>query len=631
MSLVGAATVLVAALAMGCSCPDPNAGFVEERSRHSALLPGTTNLPMFEPPVPLSTVRRGSPWNRNLRERARRIEFQIRMPRHYSDWIRDSTESERLERMIVVFDSPVRIPPFPVSGAWATLGDRRRAARHLVDSVSAARAADYRWQAAAIRSLGGTVRENFWLLQAILADVPVLSLAALDTLSGVRYVVPVITPRSQIALAVTPDTAGAVSVGEVIADINLDVYRNDGCAQVDIALLDTGVQRDHVMLDDPTRVVECYDCWNVGCSGPVDDAHVADAYHFGHGTCTAAILVGDGDHPDPRVQRGILDGRLFSYRVYAGDPAVLADDPCNKPIHPEAMVRAFQHAIQELRPILVAEMQINPEDVGPRPEGCVDVGVVYSKVAVDLASQAFDAAVAVIAANGNWTETLAAPALARRAIGVGMIAADGSTPTAQSRGPTEDGRIKPEVQAHTNARTAGADPDWDPIKHTGTSGSTPFAAGAAAMLHCWMSTADPAVHAGNVYAGLILGTEYDAANVDFAGAGPLRLPINGRGWWGEVAMGSDVEIELPFILGSDASAFRAALWWPEPEYMLRTPVSLEIVRPDQSVAAQSDLAGSFERAEARVAVPGTWKVRIRTRCVLDSPRTIYWSAAALKD
>lgn len=629
---LGAATMLVAALAGGCKCSDPKAGQVQWTAPHTALLPETYEIPVLQPPLMYSSIRRLRPWTRGPRAPAGRLEPHVRMPPLYSDWIRDSTHSARLERVLLVFESPVRVPPFPVAGTRATLAARRLRARELADSLTAVRASAYHAQSAAVTALGGTVLEKYWLLQALIADVPVESLALLDSLTGIRYMMQA-EPMSRAGTTSVPDTSGMVPVENVIREMNLDKYRVGPCTEVDIALLDTGLKRTHAVLDDPAHVVECYDCWNLNCGGTPDPAHIEDAYKRGHGTCTAAILVGDDDRI-PDISRGILDGRLFSYRVYAGDPTQLPDDGCHKPIHPKVALRAFQHAIQELRPILVAEMQVNPEDTGIRPSHCLDVGIVTAQLVSDCADAAFDATIAVLGANGNWTTTLAAPASARRAIGVGMILPDGSTPTAQSRGLTKDGRIKPDVQAMTDARTAGADPAWDPIKHTGTSGSTPFAAGAAALLYCWMSQADAGVLPGNVYAALILCTEWDPAAVSFAGAGPVRLPINGRAWWSEVGMASDAEVVIPLPISPQVRELRAALWWPEYEYPLktepRTPVMLEILRPDGSVADESDLAGSFERAQTTVQKPGIWKLRIRTGCVPNGPRVIYWSAAALK-
>ena len=65
---------------------------------------------------------------------------------------------------------------------------------------------------------------------------------------------------------------------------------------------------------------------------------------------------------------------------------------------------------------------------------------------------------AVIAANGNFgpgAGTVRSPAIAHRVIGVGAVDVNTRlTMDYQSRGPTPDGRIKPDIQAPTNTETA---------------------------------------------------------------------------------------------------------------------------------------------------------------------------------
>lgn len=69
-----------------------------------------------------------------------------------------------------------------------------------------------------------------------------------------------------------------------------------------------------------------------------------------------------------------------------------------------------------------------------------------------MVDAAFDAGTVIIAANGNdgyEDSTVMAPASAHKAIGVGAYEIDGGNNTfnLQSRGPTPDGRIKPDIQA----------------------------------------------------------------------------------------------------------------------------------------------------------------------------------------
>ena len=74
------------------------------------------------------------------------------------------------------------------------------------------------------------------------------------------------------------------------------------------------------------------------------------------------------------------------------------------------------------------------------------------------------------------------PGSAHKVIGVGSVDVQtlALAPT-QSRGPTADGRIKPDLQAPTNTETASNASDTALRVFNGTSGATPYAGGAAAL------------------------------------------------------------------------------------------------------------------------------------------------------
>jgi serine protease AprX len=106
------------------------------------------------------------------------------------------------------------------------------------------------------------------------------------------------------------------------------------------------------------------------------------------------------------------------------------------------------------------------------------------------ADAAFDAGAVVIAANGNngpSASTVNTPANAHRVIGVGNFDVQTQNQvTSQSRGPAPDGRFKPDIQAPTNTETASNAFDTAFRSFGGTSGATPYAAGAAALLRNWL-------------------------------------------------------------------------------------------------------------------------------------------------
>jgi subtilisin family serine protease len=84
---------------------------------------------------------------------------------------------------------------------------------------------------------------------------------------------------------------------------------------------------------------------------------------------------------------------------------------------------------------------------------------------------------------GSGTTSLIAPADADSVITVGGVYADGSLWSSSSRGPTSDGRIKPDVMAQAVSVQSVAWPeDYGYGKYSGTSFATPLVAGVCAQL-----------------------------------------------------------------------------------------------------------------------------------------------------
>src|SRR4029079_2832565 len=131
----------------------------------------------------------------------------------------------------------------------------------------------------------------------------------------------------------------------------------------------------------------------------------------------------------------------------------------------------------------------------------------------DDANDAFDAGTITIAANGNYSTagSVASPASANKAIGVGNYDVDTLAASAsQSDGPTSDDRYKPDIQAPTDTRAASNASSTALQTFTGTSGATPYAAGAASVFADWFSlTSSTSANGGEIYATLINGGPLD--------------------------------------------------------------------------------------------------------------------------
>jgi len=144
--------------------------------------------------------------------------------------------------------------------------------------------------------------------------------------------------------------------------------------------------------------------------------------------------------------------------------------------------------------VIVAEIQLNAGEASA------------SSTAAD---NAFNAGSVVIAANGNFgpgAGTVRSPGNAHKALGIG--AADLQTDALMAysgRGPSTDGRFKPDLVFPTNIETARSGSDTALGSFGGTSAATPVSGGAAALLRNWMRGGTGSIDAGHVYSQMILG------------------------------------------------------------------------------------------------------------------------------
>jgi hypothetical protein len=280
-------------------------------------------------------------------------------------------------------------------------------------------------------------------------------------------------------------------------------------------------------------------------------------------------------------------------------------------------VRGFERAVLVLDRVIVAEMQSGENDTG---------------AISTAADNAFDAGAVIIAANGNNgpnASTVNAPAIAHKVIGVGNFDVQTQAQVnSESRGPAPDNRFKPDIQAPTNSETASNANDTAFQVFTGTSGATPYAAGAAGLLRNWLRGTSFSIDPGQVYAQLILSGQQPYPFNNTSGAGPLQLPTNGWAWWGKVSISNGQVIDIPLNLnGENLNTFDGALWWPETASQTHNDVDLSLVDPNGNVVEYSiSIPSVFERTRAAGRVDaGGWKLRIRGYNVTGT-QTVYWAA-----
>ena len=536
--------------------------------------------------------------------------------------LRDEKGEDFRARVMVSFTSEVRIPRLPEPVAEEPRKSRanqkvmKRSAQ-IIAGVKEQRNVHYERRQSKLKKLTIEVIETYWLIDAMLVEMPLGALKELEEwpdtiffgLNETNYPPP------------APDSNNNNDVQDARSIIRSDPYYNLGQNGGFIGLLDTGVRDTHEVFSSPDNLDYLRDCINGGTNCNTGSLTTTDIWP--HGTSSAAIIsAGTGNSA---AHRGVTDITLDSFRVY---PAAGASGSVRS-----ASVNAFQQALAVGDRVIVGELQLGGDH--------------WSDVSL-AADAAFDAGAVVVAANGNASNgpaTIASPGNAHRAIGTGRTDLGSNTPSSdQLEGPTTDGRLKPDVQAPSTSETARGINNTDYSTFSGTSGATPYAAGAAALLRNWLRGTSFSIDPGQVYAQLILSGQLTGPMNNTNGAGMLGLPINGRASWGKTTVSDGDVIRIPFNVNSNNNVVvDAALWWPEGHEgpvlgnnaliagmfdNFHSDIDLRIVDPSGNLRAVSQSINSiYERA--RVTGPiqtGSWTIEIRGYDTWASNRPVYWAA-----
>jgi serine protease AprX len=218
-----------------------------------------------------------------------------------------------------------------------------------------------------------------------------------------------------------------------------------------VAVLDTGVDDDHIDLEG--QVISHQDV-RPGSSDPED-------YH-GHGTHVSSILAGTGE--GNQEYEGIApDAKIRNYKVL--------DDTGGGDM--STAIKGVEEASKDSDVLVLS--------LGAKVDECD--GTDPLSRAVDNAAEKGVAVVVAAGNEGPGSRTVTSPGCAEKAFTVGSSHLQEEVSDFSSRGPTADGRLKPDIVAQgENIMAAEAQTRSDYTSKSGTSMAAPYVAGAVAVL-----------------------------------------------------------------------------------------------------------------------------------------------------
>jgi len=245
--------------------------------------------------------------------------------------------------------------------------------------------------------------------------------------------------------SVEPDYKVKMVLDESVPQINVDDVWNEGLTGkgVDIAVLDTGVHDEHPALNVEKEV----DFTGEG----TDDLN-------GHGTHAAGIIASTNS-----TYRGVAYGaNLFNVKVLNQTGSGYASD----------VIAGIDWSVENGADVISMSLgtTVDPCDGTDPLSQAVDEAVNEGVVVVVSAGN-----------NGPDMGTITSPGCAKNAITVGAVDSNNDVPSWSSRGPTDDGRVKPDILAPgVSIVSTWNDNSFKSL--SGTSMSTPFVTGIIALL-----------------------------------------------------------------------------------------------------------------------------------------------------
>jgi uncharacterized membrane protein len=411
----------------------------------------------------------------------------------------------------------------------------------------------------------------------------------------------------------------------------------DGSGQI-VAVADSGLDEDHG--DFGTRVVGNYDV--------IGDGSTADK-HSGHGTHVACTVLGDGFRGG---YGGVAQAADLYFQAMENDNTGNFQSPSlNNLLNTAYNAGARTHTNSWGSSSASEQSKYNSET-----EDVDDRANYY-----DRYYNGREGMTILFAAGNDGPDsgTVSPPATAKNVISVGnhknrYSGSPDSMWSGSSRGPTDDGRIKPDLVAPgAYVRSCRAQEATDTggntwisshyLEYTGTSMATPNAAGAAVMVREYLEeiAQRPSPQGALVKALLVLGAQdigsRDIPNDD-EGWGRINLrnslaPPGGQGIWVDdrsVMSGTGNSKSYSFNVSQSSGLFKAVLAWSDERgsrfssSQLVNDLDLEITSPDGTVYLGNDFSNgrsvtggtrdSVNNLEVVLidnAAMGTWTLKVK--------------------
>jgi len=373
---------------------------------------------------------------------------------------------------------------FAAAASQITLTDAARARRSKMglDKITFGDIPVYSGYIDQIKDMGATFRRASRWLNAASFEIPLARIDAVNNLPFVAKVRPVavfVGPREEEepsfpAPAMAPTQGSSLNYGVSFGQLNqIDVPavhdKGYNGAGIIVAMFDTGYRKDHQAFETAYSEGRVLAEWDfIFNDGDTQNEAVDASNQHNHGTSTWSTLGGQV----PGVLYGPAYGASF---ILAKTEYV----PTETQVEEDNWAAAVEWADSIGASVISSSLSYSDWYTYSDYDGQTCV----TTIAANLATSYGIVVANAMGNSGPSSGTLGAPADALEILSCGAVTSSGSIASFSSRGPTADGRIKPEVCAQgvsTYCASASSTTSYSYL--SGTSLSTPLIAGCAAVL-----------------------------------------------------------------------------------------------------------------------------------------------------